>query len=549
VRPDVGAALGFPDLILANGRIVTADPGFTIAEAVAIRGDKVLAVGRSADVMALAGPATELVDLEGRTVLPGLIDTHAHVERAGLLDCTVGFEGVASVEAALERVRARAAETAAGEWIRGRMWHPLAQLREKRFLTRWELDRAAPDHPVILPVGHFSLVNSRALALAGITRETPDPDGGAIHRDAAGEPTGVLEEAAEDLVERLLPPWSFEEQVAQMKAAMAYFNSYGLTSAISAAVSPGDLRVHQALRASGDATLRVSAMFAPTGGLNPTLSLDEWELFFSRVGVASDFGDAWLSLSGVKLQVDGGMTLRTAAMRAGYPDDPDYRGTVVIPQERLNGFVSIANRYGWRVGIHAVGDAAIDAVLDAYEAADCERSIRERRFVVIHGSLMQPDQMIRARELGVRVDAQSAFLWDKAAAIARHMGKENADRAIPMRTLIDTIGLDLLGQGTDYPINPLNPFWNISVMTTRRDVTGAAYGLSEAITREEAIRLYTSAAARYSFSERLTGSIEPGKLADLVVLSADILSVPDEDLKTIRALRTIVGGRTVHEAA
>jgi predicted amidohydrolase YtcJ len=549
MRQDLGALLGYPDLVLVNGRIVTADSAFTIAEAVAIRGDRFLAVGRTDDIAALAGPDTEVVDLGGRTVLPGLIDTHAHVERAGLLKVTVGFEGVSCVDEALARVRDGAERVPPGEWIRGRVWHPLAQLAEKRFLDRWELDRAAPDHPVVLPVSHFTLVNSRALALAGITRDTPDPDGGIIHRDAAGEPTGVLEEAAEELVERLLPPWSFDQQVAQMKDAMAYFNGFGLTSAISAAVSPGDLRVHQALRDRGEATLRISTMFAPTGGLNPTLSLEEWELFFSRLGVASDFGDEWLSLSGVKLQVDGGMTLRTAAMRAGYPDDPDYRGTIVIPQERLNGFVSIANRYGWRVGIHAVGDAAVDAVLDAYAAADRERSIRDRRFVVIHGSLMQPDQMLRARELGVRVDAQSAFLWDKAAAIARHVGKETADRAIPMRSLIDTMGLDLLGQGTDYPINPLNPFWNIYVMTTRRDVTGTQYGPAEAITREEAIRLYTSAAARYAFSERRTGSIEPGKLADLVILSADILGVPDEELKTIRALRTIVGGRIVHEAA
>ena len=545
----LGKVLGYPDLILHNGRIVTADAAFTIAEAVAIRDGRFLAVGRSDEILRLAGPDTEMVDLAGKTVLPGLIDTHAHVERAGLLNCTVGFEGVSNIDEALARVRAGAERTPGGEWIRGRVWHPFAQLREKRFITRWELDTAAPDHPVFLPVSHFSLVNSRALALAGITRDTPDPDGGKIHRNADGEPTGILEEAAEELVERLLPPWTFDEQVAQMKDAMAYFNGFGLTSAISAAVSPGDLRVHQALRDAGQATLRISAMFAPTGGLNPTLSLEEWELFFSRMGVASDFGDEWLSLSGVKLQVDGGMTLRTAAMRSGYPDDPDYRGTVVIPQERLNGFVSIANRYGWRVGIHAVGDAAVDAVLDAYAAADRERSIRDRRFVVIHGSLMQPDQMLRAHELGVRVDAQSAFLWDKAAAIARHMDKETADRAIPMRSLIDAMGLDLVGQGTDYPINPLSPFWNIYVMTTRRDATGTLYGPGEAITREEAIRLYTSAASRYSFSEGRTGSIEPGKLADLVVISADILSVPDDALKDIQALRTIVGGRTVFEAA
>jgi predicted amidohydrolase YtcJ len=289
-------------------------------------------------------------------------------------------------------------------------------------------------------------------------------------------------------------------------------------------------------------------MYAPTGGLNPTMSLDEWEAFFSRHGGGSDFGDAWLSYSGVKLQIDGGMTLRTAAMRDGYPDDPEYHGTIVIEPERFDALVATANRYGWRVGVHAVGDAAIDRVLDAYEHADAERSIRGRRFIVIHGSLIRPDQMARARALDVRVDAQSIFLWDKAAVVARYLGKDNADRAFPMRSLIDTLGLDAVAQGTDYPINPLDPFTNIYVMVTRRDMHGDVYGAAEAVTREEAIRLYTSAAARYGFAETLTGSIEAGKLADMVVISDDILAVPDERLKEIKVLRTIVEGRTVYDA-
>jgi predicted amidohydrolase YtcJ len=189
----------------------------------------------------------------------------------------------------------------------------------------------------------------------------------------------------------------------------------------------------------------------------------EFESLLSRVGVFSDFGDEWLSFSGVKMQVDGGMTLRTADMRDGYPDQPDYHGTVVVPQDRLNAMVSIANRYGWRVGTHAVGDGAVDKILDAYEFADREHSIRDRRFIVIHGSLMQPDQMDRAKRLGVRVDTQSAFLWDKAATIARHLGKATADRAIPLRSMIDHMGLDMVAQGTDYPINLLNPFVNMSI--------------------------------------------------------------------------------------
>ena len=536
------------DLVLSNGRIVTADARFSMAEAVAVQGGRVLAVGPNAEMLALAAPGAEHIDLRGATVLPGLIDTHAHVEDAGLLRVTIGFEGVSSVAEALARVADMAARTPPGEWLRGRIWHPMAQMAEKRFLHRRELDQAAPNHSVALPVGHFTLVNSRALALAGITRETPDPDGGTIHRDADGEPNGVLEEAAEELVHRLLPPWSQAQREGQLRDAMAHFNSHGLTGAISAAVNPFDLRCWQALNARGAMTLRLGIMFAPTGGLNPTMTLEQWTHFFAHLGVTSGFGDDWLRLSAVKLQIDGGMTLRTAAMRDGYPDAPDYHGVTVVEQAKLDALVAVANRAGWRVGIHAVGDAGVDAVLDAYARADAEVSIRDRRFVVIHGSLMQPDQMHRARELGVRVDAQSAFLWDKGPAIARHLGAATAARAIPLRSMIDIMGLDLVAQGTDYPINPLDPFGNISVAVTRRDRHGNLFGPEQAVTRQEAIRLYTSAAARYNFAEDRQGSLEPGKYADMVVLSDDILGVPDERLREVRAVRTIIAGRTVFTA-
>lgn len=535
------------DMIIVNAKVITVDPAFSLAQSVAIKDGKIIGIGDEAGIRRFAGPKTEVLNAQGKAVVPGLIDTHAHVEAAGLLKYTVSFDGVGSVAEALARVSEMVARTPAGEWIRGRMWHPIAQLEEKRFLTRYELDAVAPNHPVCLPVGHFTLTNSLALKLAGIDRNTPNPDGGEIHRDADGEATGVLEENAEDLVQDLLPAWSPDVRISQIRDAMAYFNSFGITSAISARVDPVDLKVHQILARRGEATLRISAMYAPTGALNPAMSEAEFEALLSRMGVFSDFGDEWLSFSGVKMQVDGGMTLRTADMRDGYPGQPDYHGTVVVSQERLNKMVAIANRYGWRVGTHAVGDAAIDKILDAYEFADNERSIRDRRFIVIHGSLMQPDQMDRAKRLGVRVDTQSAFLWDKAATIARYLGKETADRAIPLRSMIDHMGLDMVAQGTDYPINPLNPFVNMSISITRKDQNGAVYGPKQAISREEALRLYTSAASRYAFAERRTGTIEVGKLADLAILSADPLTVDEDEIQNIVALKTIVGGRVVYE--
>lgn len=546
-EPHAAAPAFHADTILTNGNILTVDAAFSTARAVAIREGKFVAVGNETDIRRWGGPDTQIIDAGGKTIVPGLIDTHAHVEAAGLFKSTVSFEGVTCIAEALERVAEMVARTPVGDWIRGRMWHPGSQLKEARFIDRWELDSVAPNHPVCLPVGHFTLSNSLALKLAGIDRSTPNPSGGEIHRDAKGEATGVLEEDAEDLVKDLLPPWPQDVRIGQLREAMAYFNSFGITSAISARVDPFDMQTHQLIARNREATLRISAMYAPTGGLNPTLSEADWESLLSKMGVASDFGDEWLSFSGLKMQVDGGMTLRTADMREHYPDQPGYHGTVVVTQERLNRFVSIANRYGWRVGIHAVGDGAIDKVLDAYAAADSERLIADRRFIVIHGSLMQPDQMTRAKKLGVRVDTQSAFLWDKASTIARYVGKHTADRAIPMRSLIDHMGLDLLGQGTDYPINLLNPFINMSIMITRKDVNGVVYGAEQAVTREEALRLYTSAASRYAFSENRTGSIEVGKLADLAILSDDPMSVLEDGIKGIVALKTIVGGRVVFD--
>lgn len=539
----------FADWILTNGRILTMDDDFSVASAIAIREGRLLAVGSDADALAWRGPETEVTDLGGRCVLPGLIDTHIHVDLAGLDLWSVNFEGVTNVAEALERIAQTARQTPRGHWIRGATWHPVSQLAEGRYLTRDELDSVAPDNPVCLPVSHFTMANSRALSAAGIEADTPNPEGGVIHRDPdSGQPNGLLEESAEELVFACLPEWTDADREAQLRDAMALCNSHGLTSAVSAAVSPEYFRAHQGILGRGEATLRVSAMFAPTGNLNPATPLDEWEAFFSRIGAMSDFGNEWLSYSGVKLQIDGGMTLGTALMRDGYPHDPDYHGTAVIEPERFVSLVRVANRYGWRVGVHAVGDKAIDLVLAAYEAADADRPIAGRRFIVIHGSLMQPDQMDRARRLDVRVDAQSTFLWGKARSVADYLGKPTADRAFPMRTMIDRMGLDLLGQGTDYPINELSPFVNISVMVTRRDRNGDVYGAEEAITREEALRLYTSAAARYAFRETEVGSLETGKRADLVVLSDDILTIPDEAISQVTPLRTILDGRTVYEA-
>ena len=286
-----------------------------------------------------------------------------------------------------------------------------------------------------------------------------------------------------------MPPWSEEDEVRQFKIAQAVLNSFGITSVVEGSTEAREIRTLQKIAVSAEATLRAGLMFRP----EPPADMSAWEAVISGNGASSGFGDDWLKFAGIKIFYDGGMTLKTALMRDVYPDSHDnYRGIAQQTPERLMQLVSICNRYNWRVGVHAVGDLGIDHVLDAFEAADKEKSIRDRRFILIHASLIRPEQMERAHRLGVRIDFQNAFMWDKAATVERFLGRTVADRAIPTRTLIEKMGIDSLGAGTDFPVNPINPLLNMYVMVTRKDINGKVYGASEAISREQALRLYST---------------------------------------------------------
>lgn len=532
-------------VVLTGGKILTLDGQSTIAQALAIRDGKILAVGSDAAIKLLAGSQTQVINLAGKSVVPGLIDTHAHFKAAGLGDYVVNLGGAKDVAGALELIKAFIAKKQPGAWITTGGWHPPSQLAEKRYLTRQELDSVSPKNPVYLrTVGHFAMANSLALQKAGISKSTRDPAGGAFERDASGDINGVLVETAIPLVENLVPPYTEDEELRQYRLAEAALNRLGITSVVEGATSARDTQILQKLALAGDATVRVGTMFRP----EPPADSAAWDAIMSGNGATSGFGDDWLKLGGIKIFYDGGMTLKTAMMRDAYPDShDDYHGIAQVTPERLKQLVSIANLRGWRVGVHVVGDLGVDQVLDAFEAADREKSIKDRRFVLIHASLIRPEQMERARRVGARIDFQNAFMWDKAATVARFLGRPTADRAVPTRTLIEKMGLDNLGAGTDFPVNPLNPFLTMYIMVTRKDPAGQVYGASEAIGREQALRLYTSAASRYMFEETRKGTLEAGKLADLVVLSADFMTVPDDQIKDITADMTMVGGKIVFQ--
>src|SRR5947208_8948016 len=540
-QPDLSS----PDLVLINGKVLTMDDRSSVVEALAVLDGKILATGTNASVKSIIGTRTSVIDLAGKTVVPGLIDTHAHFKAAGLSDYVVSMNRAKTVAEALDAIKTFAAKKNPGEWIVGGAWHPPSQLAEKRYLTKQEIDGVAPNNPVYLrTVGHFSMANGLALQKAGVDKSTPNPSGGSFEKDASGELTGVLVETAIDRVEKAVPPWSEEDEVRQFKIAEGVLNSFGITSVVEGATEARDIRTLQKIALSGEASLRVGVMFRP----EPPADISTWEANISGNGASSGFGDDWLKFAGIKVFYDGGMTLKTALMRDVYPDShDDYHGITQQTPERLKQLISVCNRYDWRVGVHVVGDLGIDQVLDAFEAADKEKSIRDRRFVLIHASLIRPEQMERAHKLGVRVDFQNVFMWDKAATVERFLGRATADRAVPTKTLIEKVGIDNLGAGTDFPVNPINPFLNMYVMVTRKDPNGTVYGASEAISREQALRLYTSAAARYTFEEGRKGTIEPGKLADIVVLSADYAAVPEEQIKDIKADLTLVGGKVVFQ--
>jgi len=534
-----------PDLVLYNGRIVTVDGAFSIASAVAIRGDRFVAVGDDAHARALAGAKTKQIDLLGRTVIPGLIDGHLHNAGGGP---GVDLSGARSMDELLSAVQARARTANPGEIIVSNSdWHE-AQLKEKRLPHRRELDRVAPNNPVVLVRGgHEFILNAAALGRWNISRATVSPPGGEIGHDADGELNGELVDTARGLVKLPPPPKLTPEGIA---AQMRLLNSAGLTSVrIPGSFQfGGDIvspyRMFQELKAKGQLTMRVNYLMR----IFDFSSVDKVRATIASWNVRPDEGDEWLRIGGMKTLVDGGF--EGGHMREPYAEPHGrggkFRGIQVVPVADYNAVVLELNRQGWRVATHAVGDAAVDQVLAAYEAADKERSIRGRRWAIEHLFIGRPDHYPRIRALGVVVSAQD-HLYLAAPSMAKYWGRARAEQVTPVRTFLDE--KLLVAGGTDSPVIPHNPFWAMYHFITRDTISDGVYGADQRISREQALRIYTINNARLTFEEDIKGSIEPGKLADLVVLSADFLSVPESAIASIKPLATMVGGRFVYVAA
>ena len=527
------------DLIVRDAHIVTVDPKFSIAHAAAIRDGRFIAVGSDAEVMRSKGPNTRVVDLHGKTVLPGFNDTHVHLTAGEELPLQVDLTHIHSIKQIQEAIAARAKQVKPGEWITGtRGWWEY-QLAEGRLPTRADLDVAAPDNPVAIPGPHYMIVNSRALALADVTRDTPDPQGGQIYKDANGEPTGLLMDNAGRFVRPLLPRPTEAQKEEGMKRVLALVNSHGLTSAGDPSGSAQDAALFRKLRDQGQLTVRVDFAY----DIDPALPLAKVEAALKALPKPGSDGDGMFRSDEIgETGLDGAEL--TAFLEHDYPDKPGYRGLQKVPNEQFDRFAALVAKYGYRLRPHAVGDAAVDEALEAFEYANRQTPITDRRWMIDHAFLLGPQHYERVKRLGLIINSQYMHNYELGKLILKAWKRPLADRSEPYREWLKN-GIMFAG-GSDGPISYYaEPLLEIYGEVTRGTQWAGKLGPDQGISRADAIRSVTINGAYTTFEEKVKGSIEPGKYGDFVVLSKDILNVPAEQIATTKVLATVLGGRTV----
>jgi predicted amidohydrolase YtcJ len=532
------------DAVYLNGKVFTADAASHVVEAFAVRDGKFLAAGTSSAMRAYVGPATQVVDLKKRFVSPGLADAHFHNEGGG---SGMDLSHVRSLAELFEVVgKAAAGATPDTILVANMDWHE-AQLKEQRLPTARELDGVAPRVPVVLMRGgHSYILNSVALARWNITPDTPVPEGGAISRDQTGALTGELFDTAKALV-KLPPPKPLSiDDVLQTQRTM---NAYGVTSVRIPGFykgAPGEMQklyafIRQA-RDSGQLALRY-VLYMPGFGLR---SADQVKQAIEQWGVRQDEGDDWVRIGGVKLGVDGGFEggHLSKPYQEPYGKGGTYTGVTTSPPPVFTEVVKTLNQLGWRATTHAVGDAAVAQVLDAYEAADKEQPIAAKRWAIEHAFVTNHDQLRRLKKLNVALSAQD-HLYLVAPVLKKYWGWETAKNVTPMKDYLDA-GLLVVG-GTDTPVIPFNPFWELYHFMSRDTISDGIYGSDQKIaSRPLLLKLVTINYARLIGEEKQKGSIEPGKLADFAVLSDDFLTVPAAQMPSMKALATFVGGKEVY---
>jgi predicted amidohydrolase YtcJ len=540
--PVAGAQPAAADLIVHNGRIYTVDPNRPFVDAMVVKDGKVVFAGPARLAMSYKGGATRVLDLDGKTVIPGMIDSHAHLGGLGQALRIVDLVGTTSYDEVIARVVARAKEVPAGTWITGRGWDQ-NDWPDTRFPTHEALSRAVPDHPVYLTRvdGHAALVNAAAMKAAGVTSATPDTRGGRLERNADGSPTGVLIDDAMSHVGRRIPGRTTEEVRRATRAAIAEVNRWGLTSVHDAGVGRDEIALYEEMARSGDYPLRHYIMVQPDDSSLAT---------FFRRGPQSGLYDGRLWIRAVKAYADGALGSRGAALLEPYADDPRTTGLVRIAPERLHDVAARALRNGFQLNTHAIGDRGNRIVLDAYEKALRDVPSGDHRFRIEHAQIIHADDIPRFASLGVIPAMQSSHQTSDMYWAGNRLGQGRLLGAYAWRSLLNS-GI-VIPNGSDFPVEMVNPLISFHAAFSRQDAKNWPVGgwlPQERMTRDEALKSMTIWAAHAGFMEKEVGSLEPGKLADFVILDQDIMQVPAELVLQTRVLATYLGGKAVYERA
>lgn len=527
------------DLVLTNGNFYTVDPAQPSAQAIAVRGERIVAVGSADQMRPWIGPKTKVIDLAGRFAMPGFNDAHTHIASAGAVKLEVNLRGARSLAEFQARIRQALPRYRPGEWILGGGWDQTLWPGAK-YPTRQDLDAVTRTHPIFLSRidGHGSVANSLALKLAGITRRTADPPGGQIAKDPqTGEPTGLLQESAGALVRRRVPPPTAAERRRALLLAIADANSHGVTS-VQDSSSWQDFLILKQLERQHQLSLRVSEW------LNFQLPLPELE----QRRVEGGTTDPWVRVGGLgEFLLDGTFGSETGAMNQPYSDNPGDRGILRVDPQEFTKMAIERDRAGFQMAVHAIGDRAVHLALDAYAAAEKANGPRDRRQRIEHAQIVEPGDFVRFENLGVIASMQPCHLNDDVRWADQRLGPERAKTAYAWATMLrDHIHFAV---GTDYPVEPINPMGNLWACVTRQTPEGWPAGgwqPQKKISMADCIRGYTTGSAYAEFEEKELGQLKPGMLADIAVLSRNPMQIPPAELWHTEAVLTIAGGRIVY---
>ena len=527
------------DLIITNAKVWTVDKTHPTAQAVAVLGDRIVAVGSNADIDVWRGHDTKVIDAGGKLLLPGFNDAHVHFVSGGLQLESVQLNDATSKQEFVRRIAAQAKKTPKGEWIQGgdwdeTKWSPLS------LPTKELIDAVTPDNPVFVSRydGHSALANSTALRLAGITSQTPDPPGGVIIRDAQGNPTGDLKDAATDIVFKVIPPLSHEQRLRAVRRAMEYAASLGVTSVQNMDPDYADIAAYAELLQNGELTTRIYAA--------PLIDQVDDQV---KIGIRHAFGGPFLRIGAVKAFADGSLGSRTAYFFEPFSDEPGNRGLLgeeMQPLSLMRDRMMKADAAGLQICTHAIGDQAISIILDLYADIVKAHGEMDRRLRIEHAQHMAAKDFDRFAQLNVIASVQPYHAIDDGRWAEGYIGHDRASRTYAFRTFLNH--WVHLAFGTDWDVAPLNPIWTVYAAVTRSTLDGKnpnGWFPDQKLTVAEAIEAYTMGSAYAEFQENVKGSITPGKLADMVVLSEDIFSIDPAKIRDVKVLKTIVGGKVV----